>query len=77
MVMHVVGELSAIFILSQVAFVLALIGLALGLGGYLLLRATLIPILFLLFAIPMPYFIRFDDVVSASAHFVRAGSYFH
>ena len=57
MAMHVVGELSAIFILSQVGFVLALVGLALGIGGYSLLRTAFIPIVFLLFAIPMPYFI--------------------
>ena len=57
MVMHVIGELSAIFILSQVGFVLALMGLVLGLGGYSLLRTAFIPIIFLLFAIPMPYFV--------------------
>ena len=57
MAMHVIGELSAIFILSQVGFVLALIGLVLGLGGYSLLRTAFIPIIVLLFAIPMPYFI--------------------
>ena len=56
MAMHVIGELSAIFI-SQVGFVLALIGLVLGLGGYSLLRTAFIPIIVLLFAIPMPYFI--------------------
>jgi exosortase D (VPLPA-CTERM-specific) len=57
MVMHVIGELSAIFIFSQVGFVLALMGLVLGLGGYSLLKTAFIPIIFLLFAIPMPYFI--------------------
>jgi exosortase D (VPLPA-CTERM-specific) len=57
MAMHVVGELSAIYILSQLAFVLALIGVTLGLGGYSLFRVAFIPIVFLLFAIPMPYFL--------------------
>ena len=52
--MHIIGEMSAISILSQVGFVLALVGLVLGLGGYPLLRTALLPILFLLFAIPMP-----------------------
>ena len=56
-VMHILGELSAIFILSQVGFVVALIGITLGVGGYSLLRVTFIPIVFLLFAIPLPYFI--------------------
>src|SRR5262249_11094407 len=57
MLAHLIGELSAIFILSQVGFVLVLVGIALSIGGYSLLRVTLVPILFLLFAIPLPYFI--------------------
>jgi exosortase D (VPLPA-CTERM-specific) len=56
--LHVAGELSAIFILSQFGFILALIGVALGIGGYSLLRVTIIPIVFLIFAIPAPYFIE-------------------
>jgi exosortase D (VPLPA-CTERM-specific) len=55
--MHVIGELSAIFILSQIAFILTLLGIVLSAGGYPLLRVTFIPIVFLLFAIPLPYFI--------------------
>ena len=57
MVMNLVGNLSAIFILSQVGFVLSLYGLVLSIGGYSLLRAAFIPIAYLLFAIPLPYFI--------------------
>ena len=56
--MHIVGELSALFILSQVGFVVALVGIVLSAGGYSLLKVTLTPILFLLFAIPLPYFIE-------------------
>ena len=55
--MHIIGELSAVFILSQVGFVLALIGLVLAIGGYSLLRVAFVPIAYLLFAIPLPYFI--------------------
>src|SRR5262245_13403687 len=55
--MHGVGELSALYILSQGAFILSLFGIALGLGGFPLLRVVFIPIVFLIFAIPMPYFI--------------------
>ena len=36
---------------------LLLIGIVLGIGGYSLLRVAFIPIAFLLFAIPLPYFI--------------------
>jgi exosortase D (VPLPA-CTERM-specific) len=56
-VMHIIGELGAIWILSQVGFVIALIGIVLSFGGYSLLRVTFIPIVYLLFAIPLPYFI--------------------
>jgi exosortase D (VPLPA-CTERM-specific) len=56
-VMHLVGELSAFFLLSQLGFIVALIGIVLGLGGYSLLRVSFIPIIFLVFAIPLPYFI--------------------
>jgi len=56
-VMGIVGELSAIWILSQVGFVLALMGIVLTIGGYSLLRVAFIPLVYLLFAIPLPYFI--------------------
>lgn len=55
--MHVLGELSAIWIFSQVGFVLCLMGIALSIGGYSLLRVAFIPLAYLLFAIPLPYFI--------------------
>jgi len=57
LVMNIIGELSAVFLLSQVSFVVALIGIVLALGGYPLLKVTFVPIVFLLFAIPLPYFI--------------------
>ena len=53
----IVSELSALFFLSQLGFIIALIGIVLALGGYSLLRVTFIPIAFLVFAIPLPYFI--------------------
>ena len=57
MVIHVTGALSAIFILSQLAFIVALLGITLAVGGLPLLRAAFVPIIFLIFAIPLPYFI--------------------
>jgi exosortase D (VPLPA-CTERM-specific) len=57
LIMHVVGALSAIFILSQLAFIVALLGITLAVGGFSLLRAAFVPIIFLIFAIPLPYFI--------------------
>ncbi len=60
--MLLIGELSAIFILVQTGFIVSLIGIVLLFGGMSLLRLTLLPILFLLFAIPMPYFL--DSIMS-------------
>jgi exosortase D (VPLPA-CTERM-specific) len=57
MIMHIVGELSAIFVFSQLAFIVALIGTALGIGGVELFRVTFVPTILLIFAIPLPYFI--------------------
>lgn len=57
MFMHLVGLFSAIFILSQLAFIVSLLGIALAVGGLSLLRAALFPIIFLIFAIPLPYFV--------------------
>jgi exosortase D (VPLPA-CTERM-specific) len=57
MLLHVTGELSAIYILSQIGFVVTLLGIVLGIGGYSLFKVTFIPIAFLFFAIPLPYFI--------------------
>lgn len=57
MFMHLVGLLSAIFILSQLAFIVALLGTTLAIGGFSLIRAAFFPIIFLIFAIPLPYFI--------------------
>ena len=56
--MHVVGEYSSIFIFSQFGFIFVLVGLVLAAGGYSLLKVTFIPIAFLIFAIPLPYFIE-------------------
>jgi len=51
------GELTAIFILIQFGFILTLLGLVLAHGGLSLLKVSMLPILFLIFAIPLPYFI--------------------
>src|SRR6185312_6403377 len=51
-VMHIVGKLSALFVLSQLAFIVILVGIVLGVGGYSLLKVAFVPIIFLIFAIP-------------------------
>lgn len=52
----VLGEVTAIYLLIQLGFLLALVGLVLCYGGVSLLRVAWLPIAFLLFAIPLPYF---------------------
>jgi len=51
------GELTAIYVLIQLGFILTLLGLVLAHGGTSLLKVSALPILFLVFAIPLPYFI--------------------
>ncbi|WP_244425463.1 VPLPA-CTERM-specific exosortase XrtD [Bradyrhizobium sp. STM 3843] len=55
--MHFIGQLSAIFLFSQLAFIVTLFGITLAFGGFSLFRAAFWPIAFLVFAIPLPYFI--------------------
>ncbi len=57
MFMHIVGQLSALYVLSQAGFIVALFGIVLAFGGYPLFKVTFIPIAFFVFAIPTPYFI--------------------
>jgi exosortase D (VPLPA-CTERM-specific) len=52
--MHLMGQLSAAFVISWIGFIIAIFGIVLALGGYALVRASFIPIVFLLFAIPLP-----------------------
>lgn len=56
--MHIIGQYSSIYILSQIGFILALLGIALAAGGYSLLKVTFVPIAFLIFAVPLPYFVQ-------------------
>jgi exosortase D (VPLPA-CTERM-specific) len=74
--MHIIGLLSATPILSQVGFVVALVGLVLGLGGYSLFRTAFVPIVFLLFAIPLPAFV--DSLISLQLQFISSelGTFF-
>ena len=55
---QVIGEYSSLFILSDLAFILVLVGIALAAGGYPLLKTTFVAIAFLAFAIPLPYFLE-------------------
>jgi len=55
--MLLIGSLSAIYILVQVGFIICLAGIIVSFGGWSLLRVCTLPLAFLLFAIPLPYFV--------------------
>jgi exosortase D (VPLPA-CTERM-specific) len=57
MFMHVIGALSAILIFSQFALIAILLGILLAAGGFRLFRVAFVPVVFLIFAIPLPNFI--------------------
>ena len=50
-------EITATFLLIQISFLLTIIGLVLAYGGKSLLKVSLLTIAFLIFAIPLPYFV--------------------
>lgn len=56
--MLLLGALGAMFLLMQLGFLVGLMGVVLCLGGVSLLRVALLPIAFLVFAIPLPYFLE-------------------
>ena len=58
LVMFVVGELSAIYLLIHYSFILLLFALSLALVGWSGTRLTFAPIGILVFAIPIPYFLE-------------------
>jgi exosortase D (VPLPA-CTERM-specific) len=60
--MHLVGELSAFWLMSHLGFIVALMGIVVAAGGLSLLRVAFIPLVFLAFAIPLPYFL--DSMLS-------------
>ena len=76
LIIHIIGELSAIFILSHLAFIIALLGIVLAAGGYSLLRVVFVPIVFLLFAIPLPYFV--DSILTLQLQLISSqlGAFF-
>jgi exosortase D (VPLPA-CTERM-specific) len=52
-----IGQLTHIYLLEHVALVIAIAGLVAGFGGLSLLRATAVPVAFLFFAVPPPYWV--------------------
>ena len=77
MAMHAVGELSAIFIFSQFGFIVALIGLILGIGGYSLIEDGIGSDLVFALRYSDALLRRFRNIVQTSANFVGTWKLFH
>ncbi len=58
LLVFIIGEISALFILIDYALIGVLLGVALTLMGFKAIKLVLIPILLLVFAIPLPYFLE-------------------
>lgn len=53
-----IGEISALFILIHYSFVAVIFGIAFALMGWPAVKPVLVPLLLLVFAIPIPYFLE-------------------
>ncbi len=58
LLLFLIGELSAIYLLIQYSFIILLLSLSLALVGWSGTRYSLAPIILLIFAIPIPYFLE-------------------
>lgn len=76
LIIFIIGEVSALFILTQYALILVLIGLALALMGWPACKPVLIPILLLVFAIPLPYFLEVSLSANLQLLSSKLGVYF-
>ncbi|MBF6650518.1 VPLPA-CTERM-specific exosortase XrtD [Methylobacter sp. BlB1] len=71
-----VGEISALFILIQYAFIAVLIGIALSIMGWPAVKPVIVPILLLAFAIPLPYFLEASLSANLQLLSSKLGVYF-
>jgi exosortase D (VPLPA-CTERM-specific) len=76
LIVFVIGEISALFILTQYALIAVLLGLALAIMGWPAVKPVIVPILLLVFAIPLPYFL--EATLSANLQLLssKLGVYF-
>ncbi|MCF7999926.1 MAG: VPLPA-CTERM-specific exosortase XrtD [Methylovulum sp.] len=58
LVFCLIGEISALYLLIHYGFILILIGMAWAMMGWKALKLVLLPLLLLIFAIPIPYFLE-------------------
>lgn len=76
LIIFIIGEVSALFILTQYALILVLLGLTLSVMGWPACKPVLIPILLLVFAIPLPYFLEASLSANLQLLSSKLGVYF-
>lgn len=76
LIIFVIGEVSALFILTQYALIMVFVGLALGVMGWPACKPVLIPIFLLVFAIPLPYFLEASLSANLQLLSSKLGVYF-
>ena len=70
LVLFFLGTVSAIFVISQYAFLTVLIGTALSITGWKGIRPIIVPLIFLAFMIPLPVFLY--NTVSAQLQLISS-----
>ncbi len=58
LVIFLIGEVSALFILIHYSFIAVLFGIAISIMGWPAVKPVLVPLFLLVFAIPLPYFLE-------------------
>lgn len=76
LIVFIVGEVSALFILTQYSLIAVLVGLALAIMGWPAIKPVLVPILLLVFAIPLPYFLEASLSANLQLLSSKLGVYF-
>jgi exosortase D (VPLPA-CTERM-specific) len=76
LIVFVIGEVSALFILTQYSLIVVLVGLALAIMGWPSAKPVLMPILLLVFAIPLPYFLEASLSANLQLLSSKLGVYF-
>ncbi len=68
--LNIVGKLAAVFVLQQYSLIIVLAGLILSFGGWRLLKEVAVPLVLLLFMIPLPGF--FFNSLSAQLQLISS-----
>lgn len=76
LIVFLVGEISALYILIHYAFIAVLMGIALAIMGWPAVKPVIVPILLLIFTIPLPYFLEASLSANLQLLSSKMGVYF-